>query len=180
MSWNSDSFINTVNTWFSSLSDKSETQTAQTIAQAYTLSAISAKTSFASIPISLKPPLVIQQGFVQSFNLAKELSESEPDVNIWLPAAASIITFWTSTSFNIVPPPPGGLIGANNSVTSPGVPLTIALDLKTAFSQEDSISTATKLNQAFLNHLSTINGIWIGTAPGAPPIPFSFPWVGLS
>ena len=180
MSWNSASFINTINTWFSSLSDKSETETAQTIAQAYTLSAISVNTSFAATPISLKPSLIIQQGFLQSFNLANMLSEGETDTNIWLPTATSLIEFWTNTSFNIVPPPPGGLVGASNAITSPGLPLAIALDLKTAFSQEDSISAATKLNQAFINHLSTINGTWIGTAPGAPPPPFSFPWVGLS
>ena len=91
----------------------------------------------------------------------------------------SIITFWTGTSFNLTLPP-GGLAGISNTVISAGLAISLAADLKTAFEQDTGIDSALKLNEAFVKHLSTINGLWVGTAPGAPPPPLSVSWTGLT
>lgn len=180
MPWNSGSFIGTMTSWFSSLSDKTETQTAQTIAQAYSSAAVTTQTFFGSLPILVGPISGIEQGFLESFNSAKEIEEGEPEVNIWLSAASSIITYWTGAQFLPLPPPPGGSSGNTNTVLVPGIPLTLAADLKTAFSQDTPTDAATQLNQAFVNHLTTIQGLWVGQTSSSPPTPFSFPWVSLT
>ena len=180
MPWNSGSFTGTMTSWFGSLSDKTETQTAQTIAQAYSSAAATAQTFFLSLPISVGSVSGIEQGFLQSFNSAKEIEEGELDVNIWLSAASSIITYWTGAQFSPLPPPPGGSSGNTNTITIAGIPLSLASDLKTAFSQESAEASAIQLNQAFVNHLSTVQGIWVGQTSSTPPTPLSFPWVGLT
>jgi len=180
MPWNSGSFTGTMTSWFNSLSDKTEADTAQTISQAYSAAATTAQTLFLSLPISVGSPAGIAQGFLDSFNAGKEIEEGELDVNIWLPAASSIITYWTGAQFSPVPPPPGGSSGNVNSITIPGIPLSLAADLRTAFSQESAEASATQLNQAFINHLTTVQGIWVGQTSSTPPTPFSFPWVGLT
>jgi hypothetical protein len=38
---------------------------------------------------------------------------------------------------------------------------------------------AQELDLAILKHLSTITGVWTGTAPGTPPPPLVLPWVGI-
>lgn len=180
MPWNSVGFIGTMTSWFNTLSDKTESQTANQIANAYASSAVSASTSFGAAAITLKPSTIISNGFINSFNGAKNIEEGELAITIWTSAASAVVQYWSELSLSILAIPPGGAVGATNNVASAGVPLTLAADLKTAFSQDSAINAATKLNEAFINHLSTIKGTWIGTAPGTPPPAFSFPWAGLT
>jgi len=162
---------------------------AQTIAAAYHTDALLVNPLLipGSTPLSLPGPSGIQAGFETSFTLAQELKAGPVPSQVWLPAASSIITYWTGAQFNPLIPAPGGLLGTTSSVLFPGDANSLAEGIATAFragqpalTQADGASlVAAALNAAFISHLATVSGLWVGTAPGAPPIPYTFPWTGL-
>lgn len=162
---------------------------AQTIANAYHSDAqlVSPLLIPGSLPLLLPGPSGIEQGFIASFTLAEAISAGDPPVDIWQPAAASIVAYWTGVQFIPMPPPPGGLLGAISSVLFPGESSSLAASLGSAFKAGQMAPTkeaaaslvAAALNSAFVGHLTQVSGLWIGTAPGVPPIPFTFPWVGI-
>lgn len=163
--------------------------TAQTIANTYHSDAqlVSPLLIPGSLPLLLPGPSGIEQGLIASFTLAEAISAGEPPVDIWQPAAASIITYWTGVQFAPMPPPPGGLLGVTSSVLFPGESSSLAASLGSAFKAGQMAPTkeaaatlvAAALNAAFVGHLTQVSGLWIGTAPGVPPVPFTFPWAGL-
>jgi len=163
---------------------------AQTIATLYHTDAqlISPTLVPGSLPLTLPGPGGIQAGFLASFNAAFNIKEGVIPDTIWMPAASSIITYWTGVQFAPMPPAPGGLLGTTNTVLFPGEPSSLASSISAAFkagqpaitSIDGASLVASALNIAFVSHLAQVSGIWIGTAPGAPPIPYIFPWVGLT
>jgi len=185
MPWNSGTFISGVGDWFSTNDAASEDATAEEIAKFYGIAArtvIPSSPSWASTPITLKSDQIIASGFSTSFKLAKALSTGSyltVNPSVWLPAATAIVTYWTGVTFLPMPPPPGGLVGATNVITFPGLPTPLNFDIGDAFKQEDAFKAARALNDAMIGHLSSVTGLWTGTAPGAPPPPFALPWVGL-
>lgn len=183
------SFQSTITAFLTIGQSASKELTAQTIANAYHSDAqlVSPLLIPGSLPLILPGPSGIEQGFIASFTLAEAISASEPPVDVWQPAAASIIAYWTGVQFAPMPPPPGGLLGTTNSVLFPGEPSSLAASLGSAFKAGQVAPTkgvaaalvAAALNVAFVGHLTQVSGLWIGTAPGAPPVPFTFPWTGL-
>jgi len=172
--------ISGMSAWFESKNASDEDATAKHIADLYKSAAIAVQpTLFFSNPVSLNDASIIANGFSESFKLAKIIESGQLSSTIWLPAATAIVSFWSGTSFSPLVPPPGGLIGATNMIVSAGLPTPLNEDIAVAFSQDSASSSAEKLNTAFTNHLLSITGIWIGTSPGSPPPPFSFPWNGL-
>jgi hypothetical protein len=169
---------------------ESLTVTSQAIAAAYHLNAQLVMPTLipGSLPLTLPGPIGIGVGLEASFKLAQAISSGPPPSSVWLPAASAVIAYWTGAQFSPMPPPPGGLLGINNTVLFPGIPNTLAEDLGTAFkagqpaqsAQEGAVLVASALSSAFQKHLLTISGLWTGTAPGLPPIPFAFPWIGLT
>jgi len=182
MAWDSSNFISGVGDWLATNSSDSDDSTAREIAKYYGQSSplvTPSSPQWPSNPISLKSDDIIFGGFSESFKLARTLNIGKPLPAVWLPAAVSIVTYWTGVSFSPMPPPPGGLIGATNLVTSPGLPEPLNNDIGLAFQQEDPYLVAQELDLAILKHLSTITGTWTGTAPGTPPPPLVLPWVGI-
>lgn len=182
MPWNSDSFISSVGNWLASNDSAGDDKTAMEIANYYSRSAVSViplSPQWASNPLSLKPDTIIFGGFSSSFKLARLLTLGKPTPDIWLPAATSIVSYWSGVNFSPMPPPPGGLTGATNVITSPGSPTPLNSDITQAFQEGDPYGVAEKLNDAILKHLSTVTGLWTGTAPGTPPPPFSLAWTGI-
>lgn len=183
------SFQSTITAFLTIGQSASKELTAQTIANAYHSDAqlVSPLLIPGSLPLLLPGPSGIAQGFLASFILAEALSAGEPPIDIWQPAAASIVAYWTGVQFIPMPPPPGGLLGTVNSVLAPGESSSLASSLHVAFkagmpapTKEAAASlVAAALNSAFVGHLTQVSGLWIGTAPGVPPIPFTFPWVGI-
>jgi len=182
MAWNSGSFVNSFGSWLSNNDSLSENQTAEELSKLYSISAktVNPKTpKWLSVPISLKSNSIINNGFLSSFNLAKELREGFTNPSIWVPAANSIIAYWTSVNFTLEIPAPGGLISTSNITVFPGDPIKLSIDLNNSFKQNDPFAVATSLNKTFQDHLKTVKGLWVGTAPGVPPLPLTVPWVGL-
>jgi len=181
MPWNSPSMISGLQSYFESISANDVDEAADKIAELYAASAITVQpTIFFTVPLALNDASIIAQGFSTSFKAARELKDNI-SADVWLPAASAIVAFWVDVMLNPLVPPPGGTLGVTNTVLVPGLPSPLNTDISDAFSvTDDPLLTATKLNAAFLNHLSTVTGLWAGFAPGLPPIPFPFPWVGLS
>jgi hypothetical protein len=179
MSWNKQQFRDTVFNWLKSQQADTEEDTAILIGTAYHSAASNTNpVQFAAKPISLKGPALIIAGFKTSFESCKELFGNDT-VNNWKPAALGITLYWTTVQFSLVPPPPGGLVGATNVVVNPGTVDTLAQDIFSAFSSDNIDDCADKLTQAMVNHLLTVKGLWSGTRPGNPPPPFAFPWTSL-
>ena len=178
MAWGGSIFENAVGYWLESNESPSDDATAKEIASAYARAArgVSPR-QFTSKPIGLKSEQIIFGGFSSSFKLARALSIGKPPSAVWLPAAASIVTYWTAVTFTPMPPPPGGLVGTTNITTFPGLPTPLNFQIGSAFQEEDPHKVASSLNSAMENHLMTVTGLWTGTAPGSPPIPYVFPWI---
>ena len=180
MGWGGSTFENSVGYWLASGQSPSDDATAKEIASSYAKAARAvAPLMFSSKPMVLKSEQIIFGGFSASFKLARALSTGKPPSAVWLPAAASIVLYWTAVSFSPMPPPPGGLTGITNITMVPGLPTPLNMQIGSAFQAEDPWDAAEQLNSAMENHLKTVTGLWTGTAPGTPPIPFVFPWVGL-
>jgi hypothetical protein len=183
------SFQSTITTFLAVGNSPSKEITASTIASAYLADAALVFPTLipGSTPLTLPGPSGIEAGFLASFTLGEQML-TEPTPEMWMPAASAIITFWTAIQFNPLIPAPGGLLGINSTVLFPGEPSSLAAGIWTAMkagmpattSQQGAVLVATALNAAFISHLSTVSGLWSGTAPGAPPIPYTFPWVGIT
>lgn len=184
------SFPGTLIPFLAAANSPSKEVSALTIASAYYTDALLVMPTLipGATALSLPGPSGIEAGFIQSFTLAEQIKEGEPTPEVWVPAATSIVTFWTGAQFNPLIPAPGGLLGANNSVLFAGEPSSLASAIWTAMkaglpavtSIDGATLVANALNAAFISHLTTVSGLWSGTAPGAPPIPYIFPWVGLT
>tara|TARA_R100000808_G_C2122133_1_gene133200 strand:+ start:344 stop:892 length:549 start_codon:yes stop_codon:yes gene_type:complete len=181
MSWGSSIFENAVGYWLESNQAPNDDATAKEIASAYARAARTVSPrQFTSKPIGLKSEQLIFGGFSASFKLARVLTIGKPNAAVWLPAASSIVAYWTAVTFSPMPPPPGGLTGITNITTVPGLPTPLNFQIGSAFQEEDPHKVAESLNSAMENHLMTVTGLWSGTAPAAPsPVPYAFPWVGL-
>ena len=192
MPWGA-TFQSTITAFLAANNSASRELTAQTIASLYHADALLVSPTLipGSTPLTLPGPSGIQAGFLASFNAAFAITEGQvgqvPD-SIWLPAASSVVTYWTGVQFNPLVPAPGGLLGTTSTVTFPGEPSALASQLGAAFKAGLSATTsaqgaalvAAALNGAFVSHLTTVSGTWIGTAPGAPPVPYTFPWAGIT
>lgn len=182
MPWDSNRFIKNVGDWLASNEANSDDETAKKIAEFYSHEAanvIPSAPQWPSNPISLNSDNIIEKGFSSSFKLARILTLGKPLPPVWLPAATAIVTYWTGVNFTPMPPPPGGLTGVSNNIIFPGLPSPLNFDIGKSFQMGDPYLTAKELNSAILKHLSTITGLWVGTAPGTPPPPLSLPWSGL-
>ena len=184
MPWNSGIFIAGVGGWLARNDSASDDLTAEEIAKFYGRAArtvMPKAPKFASVPLTLKSDQIIAAGFSASFKLARALQIGVPLAAVWLPAATSIVTYWTGVTFTPMPPPPGGLVGTTNIVTVPGLPTPLNFGIQKAFRQEDPFKVARKLDSAMKGHLKQVTGVWTGTAPAFPsPVPLVVPWVGLS
>ena len=179
MGWGGSTFENAVGYWLESNQSPSDNATAKEIASAYARAArgVTPK-QFSSKPIVLKSEQIIAAGFIASFKLARIMKIGKPSPLVWLPAATSIVAYWTAVPFTPMPPPPGGLVGTTNITTFPGLPTPLNFQIGSAFQEEDPFDVAASLNSAMENHLKTVAGLWTGTAPAAPsPIPYVFPWI---
>jgi len=182
MSWGSSLFKNALGAWLAANNASSDNATAEEIALTYGRAAMTVEPMMytGSKPITLKPNQTIAAGFIASFKLARLMTVGKPSPLVWLPAATSIVAYWTAVPFTPMPPPPGGLVGATNITTFPGLPTPLNFQIGSAFQKEDPYDVAEALDSAFKNHLKMVTGLWAGTAPAAPsPIPYVFPWVGL-
>ena len=187
------SFQSTITAFLAANNSASRELTAQTIASLYHADAQLASPTLipGSTPLTLPGPSGIQAGFLASFNAAFAITEGQvgqvPD-SIWLPAASSVVTYWTGVQFNPLVPAPGGLLGVTSTVLYPGDASALASQLGVAFKAglpavsafQAASLVAAALNGAFVSHLAQVSGTWIGTAPGAPPVPYTFPWVGIT
>lgn len=182
MAWGKAMFIAGVGGWLARGDSPSDDVTAEEIAKFYGRAArtvMPKAPSFSSVPLTLKSDQIIAAGFSASFKLARAMSIGIPNPVVWTPAATAIVTYWTAVNFSPMPPPPGGLTGTTNITTFPGSPVPLNLQIGQAFQQNDPFKVANKLNTAVVNHLKLVTGLWTGTAPGSPPVPFVLPWVGL-
>jgi hypothetical protein len=167
----------------------SKEMTASTIATAYLVDAALVFPTLipGSTPLTLPGPSGIEAGFLASFTLCEQLT-IEPTSDAWMPAASAIVAFWAGMQFNPLIPAPGGLLGITSTVVFPGEPSSLAAGIWTAMkagtpamsNQQGAALVAAALNTAMIAHLAQITGLWAGTAPGVPPIPYVFPWVGAS
>ena len=167
---------------------------ANQIGKSYHLAAATVQTPYGAPVIKRGTALTIQLGFEASFELAEQWQEanikpndytvkqwnSEMPNSVWAPAAKSVVRYWTGAQMAVVPPPPGGLVGATNPVLVPGLTLALTPAISAAFKLGKTFPLCAALNVAFIAHLKTTSGLWTGTAPGFPsPVPFAFPWVTL-
>ena len=167
---------------------------AKQIGKSYHLAAATVQTPYGAPVIKRGKARTIQLGFEASFQLAqewltftiqdgdytvKEWNNEMPD-SVWSPAAKSIVKYWTGAQMSLVPPPPGGLVGATNPVLVPGLTVALTPAISAAFKLGKTVPLCLALNVAFIAHLKTTSGLWTGTAPGVPsPVPYVFPWVTL-
>lgn len=180
MAWNSGSFNNTVFSFLSNIESKPLSSISEVIGNAYNSASTTAMIStFPATPINLKGPGVIQSGFSQSFSDAFGEDEFQITPPIWTSAANSIISYWTGVTFSLVPPP-GGAAGITNILINPGDINILINGIAAAFSSGNPGDAASILTDTCISHLATITGTWSGSTASVPPVPFVFPWVGLS
>jgi len=122
---------------------------------------------------------VVTNGFKASFKLGRKLGKNKPTPAIWMPAASSLVLYWTGKTFNPAIPAPGGAPPATTHITTfPGVPP--APQIYSAMQAKSPAGVASGLVGAFTTHLSSVGGLWTGFTPSVPPVPLPFPWVGIA
>lgn len=169
-----------VQTYLDSLSARDERQTAALITTQFASAIASAQiNTTAATPISFNINL-IRNGFEKFFRNTKK---SGIQLSNCIQLAQSWATFWNTTRFNPVVPPPGYLTPLTGySITFPGnVPGTaqmLYMRLNTSKSSREFVKI---LTDSFRFHTSTITGVYVGTIPGpSGPIPGPpYPWVGI-
>jgi hypothetical protein len=150
--------------------------------------------SFGSLPLIKGTAADIQKGFEDSFQLTQDwvtanigpgnytVKDWYKDMppTVWLPAAQSIVGYWTGGTMTTVPPPPGGGIGTTNVILIPGTQSPLNVEIGNAFKTGNINDVVNGLNESFVNHLKLITGVWTGFTSAVPPVPLVFPWAGLS
>ena len=164
------------------------------IAKNYHLAAATVQTPFGAPVVKRGKSRTIQLGFEASFKLAEEWQKanisptdytvkqwnSEMPNSVFAPAAKSIVKYWTGGTMATAPPPPGGGVGTTNKILIPGLTVALTPAIAAAFKLGKTYPLCTALNVAFIAHLKTISGTWVGfAAAGTPPPPFVFPWATL-
>ena len=167
---------------------------AKQIALNYHLAATAVQTPYGAPVVKRGKSRTIQLGFEASFKLAEEwqsanIGETDYTVKQWnnempnsvfAPAAKSIVKYWTGGTMATAPPPPGGGVGTTNKILIPGLTVALTPAIAAAFKLGKTYPLCTALNVAFIAHLKTISGTWVGlAAAGTPPPPFVFPWATL-
>jgi hypothetical protein len=167
---------------------------AEQIAKNYHLAAATVQTPYGAPVVKRGKSRTIQLGFEASFKLAEEWQKanisptdytvkqwnSEMPNSVFAPAAKSIVRYWTGGTMATTPPPPGGGVGTTNKILIPGLTAALTPAIAAAFKLGKTYPLCTALNVAFIAHLKTISGSWVGfAAAGSPPPPFVFPWATL-
>jgi hypothetical protein len=199
MPWNPAPITGLLPAWMKSQSLSTSTSfsykpLAKQIGQNYHLAAATVQTTYGAPVLKRGTARTIQLGFEASFQLAQEwltITVQDGDYtvkqwnndmpnSVWAPAAKSIVKYWTGGTMATVPPPPGGGVGTTNKILVPGLTVALTPAISAAFKLGKTIPLCTALNVAFIAHLKTISGTWVGfAAAGTPPPPFAFPWVTL-
>tara|TARA_R110001592_G_scaffold102760_6_gene289896 strand:- start:1178 stop:1774 length:597 start_codon:yes stop_codon:yes gene_type:complete len=161
----------------------------------YVLAAAAVNTGYGGTPpLSVGTASDIQAGFESSFaelekwsadtitwepfSAPREWNQEIPDY-VWKDAAQSIVDYWTGGVMSPLPPPPPGAVGAN-PIISGGTLMPLQSDIGKAFKLNNTAALCNALNAAFVKHLKTVAGTWTGVTGSVPPVPYVFPWVGLS
>jgi len=182
-------FQNTIISFLAVGNSPSKEMTASTIATAYLVDAALVFPTLipGSTPLTLPGSSGIEAGFlaivyIYANNLLWNL-------HLMLGCQLlGIVAFWAGVQFNPLIPAPGGLLGITSTVVFPGEASSLAAGIWTAMkagtpamsNQQGAALVAAALNTAMIAHLAQVTGLWAGTAPGVPPIPYVFPWVGAS
>jgi hypothetical protein len=190
MAANWNQFIIEVARWFDDNSkQKTFSETATTINNAYIKAIRTSQIS--SIPgsklLKLGETQLIKIGIEKSLNETLDSSPKRVNISAYSDWARETITFWKTSTWAPLPPPPGyvsPIVG--NTVISGGNFNVLRLGLWNAFNNPPvgtkmGIIIATKLSQSFIQHFATINGVYSGNiASTAGPVPGPpFNWVGL-
>jgi len=181
-------FQSTVAPWLDSTVEKTESDTAGIIADAYGIAIKSAMITVipGSTIISTPPTTGIENAILDTFNQIKD-SEKPPTPPMFLSWAAETVLFWQSVQWSPLPPPPGYVSPTSGvTVLTGGTPSPLDVGLYNAFNHPAANVPmgnviCGKLISAFTNHLLTVQGLYNGLIPSVPsPIPGPpFPWVGL-
>jgi hypothetical protein len=168
--------------------EKTESDTAKTIADAYGVAVKTAMITLipGSTIISTPPTIGIENGILSTFNQIK-LSQGPPTPSMFSLWAAQTVLFWQGVVWNPLPPPIGYIAPTLGvTVLSGGTPSPLDVGLWNAFNNPPAPTPmgniiCAKLITAFTTHLLTVNGLYNGLIPAAPsPIPGPpFPWVGV-
>ena len=199
MPWNPIPFVTTLPAWMISQSQNESLEysykpLAQQIGLNYHLAATLVQTPYGAPVVKRGTANTIQLGFEASFKLAedwtfanikdntyvdKQWNSEMPDY-VWAPAAKAVVKYWTGGTMATTPPPPGGGVGTTNKILIPGLTPVLGSAISAAFKLGKTYPLCTALNVAFIAHLKTVSGSWVGlAAAGSPPPPFVFPWVTL-
>ena len=162
----------------------------------YVAAAIAVQTSYGGTPpITVGTAAGIQIGFESSFtelekwstdnvtwepfSAPREWNQEIPDY-VWKDAAQSIVDYWTGGQMSPLPPPPPGVVPTLNPLLNGGSIMPLQADIGNAFKLNNTNDLCNALNDAFKKHLTTVSGTWTGVTGSVPPLPYVFPWVGLS
>jgi hypothetical protein len=191
MAVNWSGFQQEVAAWFddNQNNQKTEQQTAFKIAFAY--HKVVQLASITTIPgsklISTGNPKLLEQGIFSTINQMKLAGGAKPTPIMFLDWANAMVSYWSTSQWVPVPPPPGYVAPTTGHQTLSGgvvTPLNSQLYDAFAFPPQNTPMgniIASKLVIACTQHLTTIQGIWNGTVPTpSGPVPGPpFPWVGL-
>jgi hypothetical protein len=168
--------------------EKTESDTAKIIADAYGVAVATAMISLipGSTIISAPPTTGIENAILDTFNQIKD-SEGPPTPLMFLGWATETVSYWAAVQWNPLPPPPGYVSPTSGvTVLTGGTPSPLDVGLWTAFNNPPAPTPmgsiiCGKLISAFTTHLLTVNGLYNGLIPAAPsPVPGPpFPWVGV-
>ena len=179
---------------------KTHTDTAEKISSEYHKAVKTAQVTLHATLVSVQPPYIpIKMAIEKCLNDIRE-SEGEPQIFHFTDWAAKTVSYWMSVQYQIVPFHPiamatstgtaGIPVPVTNVTTVGGIPPALANDLLTAFTHPKSsvpygIPFATKLSTAFINHLTTVQGLHTHVVTAGSPItpvplgPIPYPWAGL-
>lgn len=168
--------------------EKTESDTARIIANAYGVAVSTAMISMipGSTIVSAPPTIGIELAILDTFNQMKN-SEGSPTPPMFLGWANQTVSYWLGVQWNPLPPPPGYVSPTTGVTTLTGGTISpLDIGLWSAFNNPPASTPmgniiCAKLINAFTSHLLTVNGLYNGLIPAAPsPIPGPpFPWVGV-
>lgn len=168
--------------------EKTESDTAKIIADAYGVAVSTAMITLipGSSIISAPPTTGIENAILDTFSEIKD-SEGPPTPPMFLKWATETVNYWATVTWTPIPPPPGYVSPTTGvTVLTGGTPSPLDVGLWAAFNNPPAPTPmgniiCAKLITAFTTHLLTVNGLYNGLIPAVPsPIPGPpFPWVGL-